>query len=326
MVNYRKDSKSCLASRKIACPAGKVLKCQEWMLMFTLGFYLSPSDINGMRCKMEEFLLGGISVIGTDGFMQWRDDRHCQAVADNICDLGINCNTMHAPFGLNFLSKQDIRRSIEDNKRLVDVAVLWGCKNIVHHFRSLRTYVGDTHFAANAETAREEPARIDAAAAEVLPEICEYALGRGIHINLENLPLVSWARDPYDVLSFLRKMNIPNLKFLFDIGHANCSGYNVCKVIKDSGKLLQDVHFHDNFGPRNWDFNLTPDNSDIMLYDQHLPPGMGNIPWFGVVRALKEVNYSNPVMFEGPNSPAAVALTKSVWNMAEYLSTKNTAY
>lgn len=294
--------------------------------MFTLGFYLSPSDIGRMRCKMEDFLLGGISVIGTDGFMQWRDDRHCQKVADNIHNLGMKCNSIHAPFGLNFLSKQDIRRSIEDNKRLVDVAALWGAGNIVHHFRSLRTQAGDTHFATNAEIAQVKPACLDAVAAEVLPEVCEYASSKKIHINLENLPLVPWARNPYDILVFLKKMKIPNLKFLLDIGHANCSRYNVCEVIKNSGAYLQDVHFHDNFGPRNWDFCLIPENSDIMKYDQHLPPGMGNIPWLGVVRALKEVNYKNPIMFEAPNSSAAVALTRSVWYMAEYLSNTNIAF
>lgn len=291
--------------------------------MFTLGFYLSPSDLDGMKRKMEEFLLAGISVIGTDGFMQWTDDKHCQAVAEQIRSFGLQCNTMHAPFGLNFLSKQELPRSIRDNKRLVDIAKLWGAKNIVHHFRSLRTHSGDTHFAENAKISELPPEELDAMAAEVLPEVCAYASEKGISINLENLPLIPWGKNPDDLLDFLEKMNLPNLKFLFDIGHANCSGYDPCQVIRNSRGLLQDVHFHDNFGPGDWKFKRVPENEEIVQYDQHLSPGMGNIPWLGVVRALKEINYINPIMFEAPNSPAAVALTLLVWRTAESLAAKN---
>ena len=63
--------------------------------------------------------------------------------------------------------------------------------------------------------------------------------------------------------------------------------------IRTAGPLLLDTHFHDNAGPGN----------DGLFPDQHLPVGLGTIDWQDACRALNEIEFSGPVVFEGVLGP-----------------------
>lgn len=75
-----------------------------------------------------------------------------------------------------------------------------------------------------------------------------------------------------------------------DSGHAHLQGLDVAREVRAAGALLKDTHFHDNIGPSG---NL----------DQHIPPGLGTINWQEVCRALDEIGYPGPVVFEGVLGP-----------------------
>ena len=80
---------------------------------------------------------------------------------------------------------------------------------------------------------------------EALSAAADLASRRGMKLCVEHFP--GKALDSVAAtLSFLRKVNHPNLFLLFDSGHAQISGEDPGAVIMDSRKLLGYVHLDDN--------------------------------------------------------------------------------
>ncbi len=270
------------------------------MQEFELGFYLTTS-LKALPWQLEVLQERGIRNIGTDGFREWEDDDFVGKIAGLIKKAEVNLHSFHSPFGLCFTDKKDLERSLADNRRIIDLAAAWGAKNIVWHFRWFRAYTGDTHFADTSVMDKMTRDEIDAIVGRVIPETCGYAAKHGININLENMPFFSWALDCGEIIDFIKKQNQPNLGFIYDIGHAWCSNTPPAEPILQAGMLLNDTHFHDNHGIMDWNLKKTAVCADISGYDLHLPVGLGTINWVSVIRALREVQYKKPVIFEGVN-------------------------
>lgn len=270
------------------------------MKEFELGFYLTTS-LEELPWQLEVLQERNIKHVGTGGFCEWRDDEFVAEIRDCIKQADMNLHSFHAPFGLCFTREKDLEQSLADNRRIIDVAAAWGAKNIVWHFRWFRSYEGDTHFAETSVMDNMTKDEIDTIVSRMIPDTCIYAAKHGININLENLPFFSWARDCQEIIDFVKKQNQSNLGFIHDIGHAWCNGTPPAEPILQAGSLLNDTHFHDNLGIMDWDLTRTTVCEDISTYDLHLPIGLGTINWVSVIRALREIKYQNPVIFEGVN-------------------------
>lgn len=273
------------------------------MKKFDLGFYMAVDDTNpgNIREYLETLKKLNVNIFGTDGFCRWQETSFTDTIAAIILEFNMTLHSFHAPFGLRFVEANRLKESIADNKRIVDVASSWGAKNIVWHMRWFRGIKGDTHFAESNVMDSMTEKEMDALFAEIIPETCYYAAEHGININMENLPLFKWGRNCDEILTFIRSIDIANLGFIYDIGHAWCSGIDPAKVILKAGHLLNDTHFHDNLGLGSYNLNKTATCSDVPAIDLHLPPGLGTINWIEVVRALRQIKYPNPIIFEGPS-------------------------
>ncbi|MBI2264861.1 MAG: sugar phosphate isomerase/epimerase [Armatimonadetes bacterium] len=89
---------------------------------------------------------------------------------------------------------------------------------------------------------------------------------------------------PEQVLGLLDLLNdLPSqlTGLTLDLGHALLGG-DVPASILAAGSRLRVVHAHDNDGH----------------YDKHWPPGRGCMPWEAVLKALSEINFSGPFIWE----------------------------
>lgn len=122
-------------------------------------------------------------------------------------------------------------------------------------------------------------------------EVLRYAKESGVKLTLENFPLSDEVPYSYprQMITLARKLD--GLGITFDIGHAfigKCRQKvrdperEIAEEIKLVGKYLTNVHIHDNHG--GW--------------DEHLPPGEGDINFRPLVRALKELNYDGRIIAE----------------------------
>jgi len=267
---------------------------------FSLGYYVAV-DPERMPEQIEFLSELGVARLGTDGFGNWRDHAFTDEIAKIIKAGGLRPYSFHVPFGSMFADRGMLERHLDDARRIIDVAYSWGAESSVWHFRWLRSEDGDTHFAKSELMDATGTDAIDRLCALAFPEICDYAAKAGIGVNLENMPLFPWAEDSSSIFNFIRKLGVENLGFIYDIGHAWCSGFDPAKPIRDAGSLLRDTHFHDNLGLRIPIAGKSASVEDVQRNDLHLPPGLGTINWIEVVKAMRETGYSRPLTFEGPS-------------------------
>jgi sugar phosphate isomerase/epimerase len=91
---------------------------------------------------------------------------------------------------------------------------------------------------------------------------------------------------PFDNIKTFRRIigEIPNLKILFDVGHANINQEkNLTEIFfKEFSKKIAHLHLSDNKGED----------------DDHLPLGVGNIDWKDIVKILKKYRYDKTITLE----------------------------
>ncbi|MFA7435778.1 MAG: sugar phosphate isomerase/epimerase family protein [Bacilli bacterium] len=111
----------------------------------------------------------------------------------------------------------------------------------------------------------------------VLTELCDYASKYQMYIMIENMPgIKELGYSPDEILYIIEKVNLDNLKFILDTGHANVSEYEISEYIYKLKEYLYHLHLSDNDGTR----------------DAHARLGLGNIDFYQFIVDLKKINYS----------------------------------
>ncbi len=111
-----------------------------------------------------------------------------------------------------------------------------------------------------------------------LPALVRMARDHGLELVLENFTA------PFDRAAVFERMMeaAPGLKVHLDVGHANLGGDGFDVFLDRLGPHVRHVHFSDNRGNA----------------DQHMPLGVGVIPWGEVVAALRRAGYGGTVTLE----------------------------
>ncbi len=161
--------------------------------------------------------------------------------------------------------------AVEILKNWLDMFIAIGIKNAVLHCDSM----------ANApELSKNEKMEKNACA---LKQLTEYLKGTELSICLENLRGCN--RDADEILWYIEKLGSENLAVCLDTGHLNLTNGDQVEFIKKVGSHLKALHIADNEGER----------------DQHMMPfGRGNIDFFSVVAALKNIGYKGLFNLEIP--------------------------
>jgi sugar phosphate isomerase/epimerase len=134
---------------------------------------------------------------------------------------------------------------------------------------------------------RTLPLRAKVRFLKLLKEEADYACSIGIKMALE-----SFCYPPFifnglnDFMHFVSNFPSTKLGILLEVGHLYQAGLNLDKAIETFGCRIFDVHVHD--ATLNEDFkNAT-----------HLPIGMGDIDFLGVINCLRKVKYDGWLTLE----------------------------
>ena len=129
---------------------------------------------------------------------------------------------------------------------------------------------------------------IDARNLEVLRRICAQTPELKIRICLENLTRTSGNVE--SLVSLVDRLPPERFGICLDTGHLNLCGRNQREFILKAAHRLHALHIADNEGER----------------DQHMMPfGRGNVDFFEVVAALREVDYHGLFNLEIPGERMA---------------------
>ena len=137
----------------------------------------------------------------------------------------------------------------------------------------------------------------------------------GIGMAIENMtaPKGSLTPSPFasadQLIKLVDELNQPDIGICLDTGHAFLSGFDPAEFARKVGSRLRATHIADNHGVK----------------DDHIAPFQGEIDWFDLVKALKEIDYKYDFAFEIHNLtsrfPASVQpdLIKFTHTLGEYL-------
>ena len=258
-----------------------------------LGVYLNPRGAE-RRQAMEALADAGIQLIGTDG-CTWHPDRDRHEIDSFLADLadfGLSVYSMHAVPPILARADQetppDLWQALRTDLRRL---ALQGGRTAVYHACWMRD-IPPEHF--DQSIAAVGWAAFVERYARTVKRLAQEASRFEISILLENVPHSVHAQSVMGSVDVLEAVSEPNVGVCLDSGHTHLvGGLSVGDEVRAAGSLLRDTHFHDNIGPVGG-----------VRFDQHVPPGLGTINWQDVCRALDEISFPGPVIFEGVLGPA----------------------
>jgi len=256
-----------------------------------LAIYLNP---NGPQRReiMAALADAGVRFIGTDG-VGWDAEKNRSDIAAfraDLAEFGLVVQSMHALPPLLARADGDAPPDLRDAlRRDLQLLASLGGRTAVYHACMLRDVPADDTDKAIDAAGWE---RFVAHYAATLTWLARQAAQWGITIAIENVWHSRRALPSSGMAELVRAAGEPNIGICLDSGHAHLVDASVAAEIRAAGDLLCDTHFHDNVGP-----------VDGRLFDQHIPPGLGTIDWQEACRALDDIAYPGPVVFEGVLGP-----------------------
>lgn len=214
--------------------------------------------------------------------------------------VGITYSQVHCVCPYFSQTAEQRRLTLEQSKRAAWATSLLGAKYLVVH--PLIPFGKENEDAILAEQINETFFR----------ELCSYAEKFGVVICAENLPWTKLKLSPIEnLLDFVNRLDISNLKLCLDTGHANVFGTDCGDMIRLCKDKIKTLHVHDNWGDR----------------DNHLMPYFGTINWDSFKSALKETGFDGCISTEadiGRSLPESemeymkIALANITKTLAEY--------
>ncbi len=286
-----------------------------------LAFYVPPLDprLPDLLAVLRDH---GVRLLGSDGVGR-RDPEALARTRSLFEDYGMHMAVIHGEPAL-VTPRDDLGQLREAHLVVLDRAVAWGAQQVVYHFRSLQLpWCEGVWWGENAYIQEVGLEEYDRRVAEMVAWLCEEAQARGLAIALENLLIPYYfGYQVEEIAAMVERVGAPNLGICLDTGHAHASDLDVAQAVRAAGAHLTTTHLNDNFGCRG-------PRAMLARVDRHLAPGLGTIDWPEVVRAMDEVGYTGPAVFEGVNTgpkhededwARAVAITVANWSAFERMA------
>ncbi len=193
-------------------------------------------------------------------------------------------------------------RGVDQNKRTLDCCQAAGCSLLAGPFHSA---IGV--FSGAGPTADEWKWGVDS-----MRQVAEHAGQVGVTLAVEALNRfeIYLLNSHLDSARFVREVDHPNCRMMFDTFHANIEDKRFGEVLRAVGDVLVHVHISEN------------DRST---------PGQGHIPWDDTFDALQAINYDGWLMVEAfglalPELAAATKIWRRMFQSEEQLARDDLAF
>ena len=166
----------------------------------------------------------------------------------------------------------------EANKTVIEIASLMEIGMLVVHPVSFGGYIGNEKYVFERNM-------------EYFKELLPYAEKYGVKLACENMwcgdkrkkvTTGSTCSNPYEHAYYVDAMNSEMFVACLDVGHSSLAGREAQDCIRVLGDRLQALHIHDN------DY----------LDDMHTLPGLSEMNWDEITKALADINYKGDFTFE----------------------------
>jgi sugar phosphate isomerase/epimerase len=206
--------------------------------------------------------------------LDYRDRAAVAAASAQLRNSGLDAYSFHAPFSddidITALDAACRQRAVSEIGRAVEAAAMLGAQHFVLH-------PGPENGGGERE---ERLSRMENAAA-ALDDIARRCAELGVRLVLENMLPHLFSGHVRDLLWLLGAMHTREVGICLDTGHAFLSGDLHHVAHKLSGHLWM-LHASDNRGS----------------FDDHLPPGEGDIPWRDLFDQLARTGFAGTLILE----------------------------
>jgi sugar phosphate isomerase/epimerase len=216
-----------------------------------------------------------VEICSLPSHFNFHDQEKVRLTARKLQDLGMVACSFHAPFAdhidITSLDERTRRRSIEEVLVAARAAAGLSARSFVIH-------PGPEHSGTPPPGERER--RLEHVAVS-LSEIAERCHEMGVQCLLENkLPHLLFGNIP-DMMWILGAMSTVQVGVCLDTGHAHLAG-NLDHAVQKLANYLRLVHASDN----------------LSRFDDHRPPGRGDINWWRLLGQLQQAGFSSPIVLE----------------------------
>jgi sugar phosphate isomerase/epimerase len=246
----------------------------DWPIGISTGCFYKTDILDILEIVRD----GGFSMIEVCSFpkhLDYHDRGKVRAAAKRIHEVGLDPFSFHAPFAdhidITALEEGQRRSSINELITAAEAAAELGVRHLVLHPGPERE---------GRPPAQEFFHRLENAS-HAVNEVASRCRELGLSLVLENmLPHLLFGRTQ-DMMYILGAVTETNISTCLDTGHANLAG-DISSVVHKLSCHLRMVHANDNRG--DW--------------DEHLPPGKGNVDWPQVLRELENHGFRGALILE----------------------------
>jgi len=267
----------------------------DWAVGLSTGCFYQQSIFD---C-LEPLCHGGFSLIEVCSFpahLDYHDQDAVRRAAKRIEELGMEAYSFHAPFAdhldITALNADQRNEAATEILRAAEAAAMLQVRYFVIH-------PGPEH--SHQPPCEERVQRMHNAAV-ALSRIARRCHELGIGFVLENkLPHLLFGSTS-DILWIMGAMDTVEIGACLDTGHAHLSGDLYSVMHKLSGHL-QMIHANDNSGK----------------FDDHWPPGDGQIDWLRLLEELSETGFHGAFILELAGNRAIDAILADARRARRYL-------
>jgi sugar phosphate isomerase/epimerase len=245
----------------------------EWPIGLSTGCFYKTNIFECLK-PIRDAGFSMIEVCSFPAHLDYHDRRSVERAGQLIQDCQLEPYSFHAPFAdridITSLDAGVRDAAIQEILRAAEAAALLRVRHFVIHPGPEK---GDFPY--------EQRLRRMENAAAALNQISSHCRQLGVRLVLENMLPHLFFGHTRDVLWILGALETVDVGICLDTGHAYLSGDLPTVVHKLSGHLWM-VHASDNRGQ----------------YDDHLPPGEGNIAWQPLIEQLRRLHFAGTFILE----------------------------
>lgn len=230
-------------------------------LAFTINPLRTKEEINSFKEVLELGMYQGVEIFYPKADKRVDYTEGINSIKQEFPNLEF---VMHLPYGgdANLCDLENYGESLNLLKEAISYANLFAVKKLTLHLGRVNKEIDRTIFINHI--------------VKVLTDLCNYAKKYGMFVMIENMPgSGELGYSPKEILEIINEVNLDNLKFILDTGHANVSEYEIADYVNTLGDHLMHLHLNDNDGTK----------------DQHAPFGSGNIDFEKFINLMEEINY-----------------------------------
>jgi len=201
--------------------------------------------------------------------MSWDRDRVLDVVLENP---RVELWSVHGPYG-RYLDPSSPEQEGRDGARAA-------LSDAIHAARRLNAKLVVVHPGADVQyEGVSRQTQLDYAV-ETLKPIADLAGENGLKIAVEPLPKGEIGNSLDDILRIVDRIGRPNVGINFDVNHL-FPPEDIPDLIRRAGSLILSMHISDQDG-----------------VERHWLPFEGTMDWAAVLRALEEIGYTGPLIYE----------------------------